>query len=124
MTIGKIFLPTQQSWRTFPLLNSLGAEFSFPARSDFSPDGIPNMTIRLAHFLRFDGFLRLAFQKSVKSKAKIKSLHILDHSKGSEQLIIDADQKEIGAKICKTCGMIYTIGQEEDEKLHAGYHQT
>ncbi|GBO16267.1 hypothetical protein AVEN_267752-1 [Araneus ventricosus] len=63
MTIGKIFLPTQQSWRTFPLLNSLGA---FLARSDFSPDGIPNMTIRLAHFLRFDGFFRLAFQKSVK----------------------------------------------------------
>ncbi|GBN90797.1 N-acetyltransferase ESCO1, partial [Araneus ventricosus] len=58
------------------------------------------------------------------SKVKIKSLHILDHSKGSEQLIIDAGQKEIGAKICKTCGMIYTIGQEEDEKLHAGYHQS
>ncbi|GBN69069.1 hypothetical protein AVEN_70797-1 [Araneus ventricosus] len=65
MTIGKIILPTQQSWRTFPLLNSLGAELSFPALSDFSPDGIPNMTIRLDRFLRFDGFFRLAFQKSV-----------------------------------------------------------
>lgn len=48
----------------------------------------------------------------------------MDNSKGGEQMIIDAGQKEIGAKICKTCGMIYTIGQEEDEKLHAGYHQS
>ncbi|XP_055935190.1 N-acetyltransferase ESCO2-like [Argiope bruennichi] len=63
-------------------------------------------------------------QINKQSKGKKKYLNIIDNSKGSEQLIIDAGQKEIGAKICKTCGMIYTIGQEEDEKLHAGYHQT
>ncbi|GFV45505.1 n-acetyltransferase ESCO1 [Trichonephila clavipes] len=58
------------------------------------------------------------------SKSKKAAFSIMDTSKAGEQLIIDAGQKEIGAKMCKTCGMIYFIGQEEDEKLHSGYHQT
>lgn len=63
-------------------------------------------------------------QQDNQSKPKKTALCIMDTSKGGEQLIIDAGQKEIGAKMCKTCGMIYFIGQEEDEKLHSGYHQT
>ncbi|GFQ77548.1 n-acetyltransferase ESCO1 [Trichonephila clavata] len=63
-------------------------------------------------------------QENNQSKSKKAPLNIMDTSKAGEQLIIDAGQKEIGAKMCKTCGMIYFIGQEEDEKLHSGYHQT
>ncbi|GFT70669.1 n-acetyltransferase ESCO2 [Nephila pilipes] len=63
-------------------------------------------------------------QNNKQSKSKKSVLNIMDTSKGGEQLIIDAGQKEIGAKMCKTCGMIYFIGQEEDEKLHSGYHHT
>ncbi|GFY47582.1 n-acetyltransferase ESCO1 [Trichonephila inaurata madagascariensis] len=63
-------------------------------------------------------------QEYNQSKSKKAALSIMDTSKAGEQLIIDAGQKEIGAKMCKTCGMIYFIGQEEDEKLHSGYHQT
>lgn len=37
-------------------------------------------------------------------------------------MILDAGQKDIGVKICDECDMIYTAGQEEDEKLHSDYH--
>lgn len=37
-------------------------------------------------------------------------------------MIIDAGQNKIGANVCKTCGMVYTIGHAEDEKLHSENH--
>ncbi|KAL3226729.1 hypothetical protein MRX96_024792 [Rhipicephalus microplus] len=40
------------------------------------------------------------------------------------QLIIDAGQKKFGHTTCGTCGMVYTIGDVEDEKLHAQHHRS
>ncbi|XP_078672392.1 uncharacterized protein LOC144911833 isoform X2 [Branchiostoma floridae x Branchiostoma belcheri] len=41
---------------------------------------------------------------------------------GMEQLIIDAGQKKIGAIVCETCGMLYTVGHADDEAAHQKYH--
>ncbi|GIY74012.1 n-acetyltransferase ESCO1 [Caerostris extrusa] len=67
---------------------------------------------------------KVVVQEEKQSKTKKCGPNILDTSKGDEQMIIDAGQKKIGATTCKTCCMIYCIGQEEDEKLHSNYHQT
>lgn len=41
---------------------------------------------------------------------------------GANQYQIDAGQKEFGAKQCKDCGLIYTVHEPEEEKLHREYH--
>lgn len=41
----------------------------------------------------------------------------------SDQLIIDAGQKHFGPIMCKSCGMIYTAANPEDEVQHIKYHQ-
>ncbi|XP_048386501.1 N-acetyltransferase ESCO2 [Stegostoma tigrinum] len=41
----------------------------------------------------------------------------------SDQLIIDAGQKHFGAVMCRSCGMIYTASNPEDEAQHIQYHQ-
>ncbi|XP_072913560.1 N-acetyltransferase ESCO2 isoform X2 [Hemitrygon akajei] len=41
----------------------------------------------------------------------------------SDQLIIDAGQKHFGPIICKSCGMIYTAANPEDELQHLQHHQ-
>ncbi|XP_012871649.1 PREDICTED: N-acetyltransferase ESCO2-like [Dipodomys ordii] len=40
-----------------------------------------------------------------------------------DQLIIDAGQKHTGTTMCKSCGMIYSAANPEDELQHAQYHQ-
>lgn len=39
-----------------------------------------------------------------------------------DQLIIDAGQKYFGTTVCKSCGMIYTASNPEDEIQHDQYH--
>lgn len=39
-----------------------------------------------------------------------------------DQLIIDAGQKHFGATMCKSCGMIYTASNPEDELQHVQHH--
>ncbi|XP_004630748.1 N-acetyltransferase ESCO2, partial [Octodon degus] len=39
-----------------------------------------------------------------------------------DQLVIDAGQKYFGATMCKSCGMIYSASNPEDEMQHAQYH--
>lgn len=41
---------------------------------------------------------------------------------GANQYQIDAGQKEFGAKQCVECGLIYTVHEPEEEKLHKEYH--
>ncbi|XP_026527329.1 N-acetyltransferase ESCO2 [Notechis scutatus] len=57
------------------------------------------------------------------SKLKInKKTKVL--AKGlKDQMIIDAGQKHIGATICKSCGMVYSVANPEDEAHHVQYHQ-
>ncbi|XP_037085114.1 N-acetyltransferase ESCO2-like [Pollicipes pollicipes] len=41
---------------------------------------------------------------------------------GLEQLVIDAGQRQFGVITCSTCAVVYTIGDPEDEALHARHH--
>ncbi|XP_039201972.1 N-acetyltransferase ESCO2 isoform X1 [Crotalus tigris] len=53
----------------------------------------------------------------INKKAKVLSKGLKD------QMIIDAGQKHIGATICKSCGMVYSAANPEDEAHHVQYHQ-
>ncbi|XP_037668708.1 N-acetyltransferase ESCO2 [Choloepus didactylus] len=53
-----------------------------------------------------------------------KNANTKDTNKESkDQFIIDAGQKYFGATMCKSCGMIYTASNPEDELQHVQYHQ-
>lgn len=43
---------------------------------------------------------------------------------GMNQYQIDAGQKEFGAKQCPQCGLLYTVHEPEEEKLHMEYHES
>nr|XP_048277832.1 N-acetyltransferase ESCO2 [Myodes glareolus] len=52
-----------------------------------------------------------------------KNMNSRDTNKGGkDQLIIDAGQKHFGMTICKSCGMIYTASNPEDEMQHLQHH--
>lgn len=52
-----------------------------------------------------------------------KSTNARDTNKETEdQLIIDAGQKHFGTTVCKSCGMIYTASNPEDELQHVRHH--
>nr|XP_054353324.1 N-acetyltransferase ESCO2 isoform X7 [Pongo pygmaeus] len=52
-----------------------------------------------------------------------KNTNTRDTSKKTkDQLIIDAGQKHFGATVCKSCGMIYTASNPEDEMQHVQHH--
>ncbi|XP_033085265.1 N-acetyltransferase ESCO2 isoform X1 [Trachypithecus francoisi] len=52
-----------------------------------------------------------------------KNANARDTSKKTkDQLIIDAGQKHFGATMCKSCGMIYTASNPEDEMQHVQHH--
>ncbi|XP_063156355.1 N-acetyltransferase ESCO2 [Candoia aspera] len=40
-----------------------------------------------------------------------------------DQMVIDAGQKHFGATTCKSCGMVYSAANPEDEAYHLQYHQ-
>lgn len=42
--------------------------------------------------------------------------------KANEQYVLDFGQKNIDPTRCVTCGMLYVVGEESDEKQHAKYH--
>lgn len=42
--------------------------------------------------------------------------------KANEQYCLDFGQKNIDPIRCATCGMMYVVGEESDEKQHAKYH--
>ncbi|XP_075267505.1 N-acetyltransferase ESCO2 isoform X2 [Opisthocomus hoazin] len=56
-----------------------------------------------------------ASQKSKKAKELCKD--------SRDQMIIDAGQKHFGAIVCKSCGMIYTAANPEDEAQHIQHHE-
>ncbi|XP_052047121.1 N-acetyltransferase ESCO2 [Apodemus sylvaticus] len=52
-----------------------------------------------------------------------KNINSRDTNKGGkDQLVIDAGQKHFGTTICKSCGMIYTASNPEDEIQHLQHH--
>lgn len=56
-----------------------------------------------------------SIRRSVRKK---KPLHV----RANEQYILDFGQKNIDPIRCPTCGMLYHVGEESDEKQHAKYH--
>lgn len=42
--------------------------------------------------------------------------------KANEQYILDFGQKNVDPIRCPTCGMLYAVGEESDEKHHAKFH--
>ena len=45
-------------------------------------------------------------------------------AKPAEQLYLDFGQRSFGQRQeCKTCGLLYTLGQPEDEEMHRRHHR-
>ena len=42
---------------------------------------------------------------------------------GMKQMVIDAGQKVIGAQYCLLCDFVYTVGCQEEEKVHEARHR-
>jgi N-acetyltransferase len=63
-------------------------------------------------------------QSTNRSKSKTRSAvkRRLPLFKACEQYAIDLGQKDFDSKRCKTCNMLYTIGEVVDEKTHEEYH--
>ncbi|XP_021510493.1 N-acetyltransferase ESCO2 [Meriones unguiculatus] len=52
-----------------------------------------------------------------------KNINSRDTNKGGkDQFVIDAGQKHFGTTLCKSCGMIYTASNPEDEVHHLQHH--
>ncbi|KAH6923295.1 hypothetical protein HPB50_026712 [Hyalomma asiaticum] len=58
------------------------------------------------------------------SPIEVPKKRFMPGSSDPAQLIIDAGQKKFGHTMCPTCGMVYTIGDADDEKLHVKHHRT
>ncbi|XP_036325504.1 N-acetyltransferase eco isoform X1 [Rhagoletis pomonella] len=56
-------------------------------------------------------------QQSTRNFARLWNL-----GQGTDQYQIDAGQTEFGAHQCKQCGLVYSIHEPEEEKLHNDYH--
>ena len=41
-----------------------------------------------------------------------------------EQYFLDFGQKDMTCKSCNSCGFVYSVGLEDDEKMHALFHKT
>ncbi|XP_050735189.1 N-acetyltransferase ESCO2-like isoform X2 [Eriocheir sinensis] len=66
-------------------------------------------------------------------KTRLSECHILKSKHGGSlkktplgkndtQMMIDAGQKEFGARHCPMCGLLYEVGNPEDEASHIEYH--
>lgn len=51
-----------------------------------------------------------------------KSVREWSGGHGANQYQIDAGQRQFGARNCKQCGLLYTVNEPEEEKLHKEYH--
>ncbi|XP_001352688.3 N-acetyltransferase eco [Drosophila pseudoobscura] len=52
------------------------------------------------------------------------SMRLQSAATGSGQYQIDAGQKAFGARQCQQCGLVYTVHEPEEEKLHREYHNS
>lgn len=67
---------------------------------------------------------RMELRQIPASPIEVPKKRFMPGSSDPAQLIIDAGQKKFGHTTCAVCGMVYTIGEVEDEKLHAKYHRS
>ncbi|XP_034122677.1 N-acetyltransferase eco isoform X2 [Drosophila guanche] len=62
-------------------------------------------------------------QKTTRRKPDT-SMRLQSAATGSNQYQIDAGQKAFGARQCQQCGLVYTVHEPEEEKLHREYHSS
>ncbi|KAM9704082.1 N-acetyltransferase ESCO2 isoform 1-T2 [Menidia menidia] len=55
--------------------------------------------------------------------SKERNLRRRKEKQDSDQLIIDAGQKQFGARTCVSCGMVYSADNPEDNFQHTQFHQ-
>lgn len=122
----------------FPEDNMNGTPRRSPRKpiSGSTPQGSPSRALKRSpsksspqkgkFFSIFDPKRRLSDKVSVADKTVNKTVGKkvpLRKSDGS-QMMIDAGQKEFGAKQCNVCGIIYEIGNPEDEASHEEHHNS
>ncbi|XP_013877765.1 N-acetyltransferase ESCO2 [Austrofundulus limnaeus] len=61
--------------------------------------------------------------QTTSAAVKERSLRRRKEKQASDQLIIDAGQKQFGATTCSSCGMIYSADNPEDNFQHTQFHQ-
>ncbi|XP_040076549.1 N-acetyltransferase ESCO2 isoform X1 [Ixodes scapularis] len=66
---------------------------------------------------------RMGTRSRIKASPIAFQKKFLVNTSDPSQLIIDAGQKHFGPIACSTCGMVYSAGEMEDEKLHSRFHQ-
>uniref|UniRef100_A0A8C6KP47 Establishment of sister chromatid cohesion N-acetyltransferase 2 n=1 Tax=Nothobranchius furzeri TaxID=105023 RepID=A0A8C6KP47_NOTFU len=64
-----------------------------------------------------------SLQKISAAAAKEGSVRRRKEKQDSDQLIIDAGQKQFGATTCSSCGMIYSADNPDDHFQHTQFHQ-
>lgn len=60
--------------------------------------------------------------KPLQQQSKRDFSRTLNLGRGANQYQIDAGQRYFGAHQCKQCGLVYSIHEAEEEKLHRDYH--
>ena len=66
--------------------------------------------------------LRSVGQKRSKSVTRNRVKRKLSLFSASDQYALDFGQKDFDSKRCKTCNMLFTIGEVVDERTHEEYH--
>lgn len=84
----------------------------------------PAQDERTKMFAVFDPKRRLADTSNKQSPITKKNFWGKSQSGATDdsQMMIDAGQKKFGATQCNTCGVLYEIGNPEDEASHQAYH--
>ncbi|KAH8305191.1 hypothetical protein KR018_000145 [Drosophila ironensis] len=68
--------------------------------------------------------LQPVVQKSTRRRPGGSLGRLSEAAIGANQYQIDAGQKAFGARQCKQCGLVYTVHEPEEEKLHREYHDS
>ncbi|XP_066468102.1 N-acetyltransferase ESCO2 [Tiliqua scincoides] len=89
--------------------------FSTPSSNKKRSQVLPDEQSSLVEFSPIVQMVPTILKPSKKTKELSKDL------KG--QMVIDAGQKHFGAMVCKSCGMVYSAANPEDEAQHIQYHQ-
>ncbi|XP_062981431.1 N-acetyltransferase ESCO2 [Elgaria multicarinata webbii] len=97
------------------LTDSIHPLFSTPSSNKKRARALPDEQLSLVELSPVVQKAPAIPKASKKTKELSKSLN--------DQMVIDAGQKHFGATVCKSCGMVYSAANPEDEGHHVQYHQ-
>ncbi|XP_054843129.1 N-acetyltransferase ESCO2 [Eublepharis macularius] len=89
--------------------------FATPSSNQKRPQVLSDEQPSLVEFIPVAQKVPAVLKTSKKAKELSKDL--------KDQMVIDAGQKHFGATVCKSCGMVYSVANPEDEAQHGQYHQ-